>query len=149
MNQALFSFVLKHLQQECIPVGCVLPAAVAISWGRGLLQCMLGYTSPLGLGLETPQSGPGDPLVVGLETPWPDPSTPPWVWACRPLQPDPSSSPLGVGLEICKACWDTNRPWRPARHAGLPPARNSGIPPPCGQTDTCKNINFANFVCRW
>ena len=21
------------------------------------------------------------------------------------------------------------------------------MPPPCGQTDTCKNITFANFVC--
>ena len=24
------------------------------SWGRGLPQCMLGYPSPLGVGLETP-----------------------------------------------------------------------------------------------
>ena len=53
-------------------------------------------------------------------------------------RPDPSSSPLGVGLETYKACWDT-RP-RPARHAGIPPS-------PCGQTDTCKNITFTNFVC--
>ena len=31
--------------------------------GRGLPQCMLGYTTPLGVGLETPPPG------VGLETP--------------------------------------------------------------------------------
>ena len=50
--------------QECIPVGCVPPAAVAV--GGGLPQCMLGYT-PLVVGLETsPGWGPGDPL-------WPDP----------------------------------------------------------------------------
>ena len=32
------------LKQECIPVGCVPPAAVAVCWG-GLPQCVLG--SPL------------------------------------------------------------------------------------------------------
>ena len=85
---------------------------------------------------------------------------PPWVWAWRPPlgcgditpgvgletpQPDPSTSPLGVGLETpletckacwditCKACWDTPSP---------PPT-----PHPCGQTGTCKNITFANVVC--
>ena len=32
------------------------------------------------------------------------PQFPPWLWAwTRP----PSTSPLGVGLETCKACWDT------------------------------------------
>ena len=76
--------------------------------GGGLPQCILGY--PPGVGLEIP-------LGVGLETPQ--------VWACRhalgvgletppgvgletpPSRPDPSTSPLGVGLETCKACWDT------------------------------------------
>ena len=45
-----------------------------------------------------PQCGPGDP----------------------PPRPDPSTSPLGVGLETRKACWDTT-PQRPATHAGIPP----------------------------
>ena len=106
----------------------------------GLPHHMLGYTYPPGVGLETPQ-------VLAWR--------PPQVWARRhppgvgletPL-PDPSSSSLGVGLETCKACWDTP-PWRTARHAGIPPARHAGIPPPCGQTDMCKNITFANLVCR-
>ena len=39
------------LKQECIPVGCVPPAAVAVCRG-GLPQCMLGYP---------PGCGPGDP----------------------------------------------------------------------------------------
>ena len=43
-----------------------------------------------------PGCGPGDPLGMGLETP--------------PPQPDPSISLLGVGLETCKACWDTTPP---------------------------------------
>ena len=66
---------------------------------------------------DPPRCGPGDLLGVGLET---------------PPRPDPSTSPLGVGLETCKACWDT--PPRPAaRHAGIPPAIHAGIPPPCEQ----------------
>ena len=95
---------------------------------------------PLGVGLAPP---PG----VGLETlkvwAW----RPPQVWACRPPGcgpedtprcgpgdppwPDPSTSPLGVGLETCKACWDST-PRRPAarQHAGIPPAMCAGIPPP-------------------
>ena len=82
-------------KQECIPVGCIPPAAVAI---RGPASVHAGI----------------HPL---------------WVWACRPpgcgprdphpprsgdpQRPDPSTSPLGVGLETplletcCKACWDT------------------------------------------
>ena len=38
-------------KQECIPVGCVPSAAVAICWGC-LPQCMLEYTPP-DLGLDT------------------------------------------------------------------------------------------------
>ena len=64
----------------------------------------------------------------------------PQVWAWRPPQPDPSTSPLGVGLET-------------------PPVDLQGMlgyhlqcmlgyhPLPSGQTDTCKNITFANYVC--
>ena len=38
--------------QECIPVGCVLPAAVAFYHGGCLPQCMLGYPPP--------KCGPGE-----------------------------------------------------------------------------------------
>ena len=64
----------------------------------------------------------------------------PQMWACRPPpvrplnfppgcgpgdppQPDPSTFPLGVGLDACKACWDT------------PPLVNR-------MTDQCKNITL-------
>ena len=65
--------------QECIPVGCVPSAAVAVCWGGCLHQCMLGYTTPLGLGLDTPdlgldtpspRPGPGHPLGLGWTPPW-------------------------------------------------------------------------------
>ena len=124
------------------------------------------------VGIHPPGCGPGDPPSCGArdwlrcgpgdppgKTPQPlpwvwawrppkaRPLNPPWVWAWRPPKPDPSSSLLSVGLETCKAWWDTP-PRRPARHAGIPAARHAGIPlSPCGQTDTCKNITFANFVC--
>ena len=75
-----------------------------------------------------PRCGPGDPswvwawapLGVGLETPM-------GVGLEPQPQPDPSTSPP-------PGMWDPN-PWRPARHAGIPPALHAGIPPPCEQND--------------
>ena len=119
-------------EQECIPVGCVPPAAVTVRGGPP--QCMLGC-NPLGVGLKTPL-GVGSPAMslqtipgVGLETPpGQTPQLLPWVWAWRPPPARSLNFPLGVGLETCKACWDT--PQRPAaRHAGIPPAMHAGIPP--------------------
>ena len=50
-----------------------------------------------------------------------------------------SGDPLGVGLEtLPQWLWV----WRPAMHAGIHTPLS-----PCGQTDRCKNIIFANFVC--
>ena len=62
-------------KKECIPVGCVTSAAVAICWGEGCLpQCMLGYT-------HTPGAWA-----------W----TPPWAWAWIPPMADPQPPPLGL-----------------------------------------------------
>ena len=53
------------LKQECIPVGYVPPAAVAIGGGVCLSACW--DTPPLGVGLETPQARPLNfPLGCGL-----------------------------------------------------------------------------------
>ena len=64
---------------------------------------------------HTPRCGPVDPLGVGLETPQ--------VWAWRPPRPDPSTSPLGVGMERPSKPDPSNSPWvwswKPARHAGV------------------------------
>ena len=103
----------------------------------GQPQCMLGYPPRCGPG-NPPGSGSEDPPQCGPGAPQ-TPQPPPWVWAWRPPsqarplnlsprcglgdspRPDPSTSPLDVGLET---------------------------PPPRGQTDMCKNVTFANFVRR-
>ena len=87
----------NYLTQECIPGGCVPPAAVAICCrggsasvhagipprcGAGDLLWVLSWRPPLGVGLETP-------LGMGLETPQ--------VWAWKPPQARPLNFPLGCG----------------------------------------------------
>ena len=91
-----FSFQTTWYQQECIPVGCVPPAAVAICrCGGGSASVHAGIP-------PSPRCGPGDPPVVNMETPLdvgletpprPDPSISPLGVACRPPRPDPSTSP--------------------------------------------------------
>ena len=141
-------------KQECIPVGCVPPAAVPVFFGGGGV-CLSAFwdthtplvvglgTPPPGVGLETPTarhpilpgSGPEDlppsqtpnlPLGVGLETPpLPDSSSSPWVWA-----------------------------WKPARHAGMPPPVPGDLQGMLGYhlpvnriIDTCKNITLPQLRC--
>ena len=105
--------------QECIPVGCVPPTAVAITGGRGVCLDQIPLNFPLGCGPgpDPPQLPPWvwawtrspstSPLGVGLDQiplnfplgcgPGPNPpQLPPWVWAWTR---SPSTSPLGVGLE--------------------------------------------------
>ena len=65
-------------KQECIPVGCVPSAAVAVSPGGGLPQCMLGYQPPPGPGIPL---GPGTP---GYQAP-PQTRHPPPRWTDRHL----------------------------------------------------------------
>ena len=98
-------------EQECIPVGCVPPMAVAVH-GGGSASVHAGIHPP-GVGLETP------PPVWAWRPPWPDPST----------SPPPGCGPEDPLETCCKACWDTTCktcwdtiPRRPAaRHAGIPP----------------------------
>ena len=100
------------------------------------------------------------------------PQLPPWVWAWRspwvgawrPPRPDPSTSPLGVGLETLQA-----RPLNfpspgcgsgdpPGQIPQLPPGYGSGDlqcvlgyhhPPPVNRiTDTCENITFPQLRLR-
>ena len=89
-----------HYKQECIPVGCIPSAAVAIS-PRGVLpQCMLGCPPPLE---QTPPGSrpPGQTPPPQEQTP-PRPGTP--LGADPPNQAPPEQTPLET---CCKACWDT------------------------------------------
>ena len=80
--------------------------------GGCLPQCMLGYTHPLAVGLETH----------------------PQVWAWRPPRPDPSTFPLGVGQETPPQARPFNFP--PGCGPGDPPqARPLNFPPGCGPGD--------------
>ena len=90
-----------------------------------------------GVGLETPQS----PLGVGLETPLARPlNLPPGCGPGDPLLTRPLNLPLGVGLENCKACWDTTP--TPGDLQGM--LRHHLAPV---DRQTRKNITFANFIC--
>ena len=127
--QALRTFTRDetHNQQECIPVGCVLPMAVAICRGGVCLSAC--WDTPQVWAWRPPRCGPGDPPLARPNFPpgcGPgEPSQarplnfPPWMWAWRParhagIPPNP--------LEKCKACWDTT-------------CTHSGIPPLCEQID--------------
>ena len=83
----------RKIKQECIPVGCVPPAAVVVCWGgsasvhAGIPPRVWAWRPP------PPHVFLKTPLGVGLENPpGQTPQLPPWVWA-----------------------------WRPAMHAGIPP----------------------------
>ena len=109
-------------KQECIPVGCVPPAAVAVCLGS-LPPCMLG-NHPVWAWRPT-RCGPGD-------FPSQTPQLSPRVWASRPAR--------HAGIPS---------PWRTARHAGIPPAMHAGIPPPCEQNSwhtLLKILPCPNFV---
>ena len=97
-------------KQECIPVGCVPPAAVAVM-GEGAPHPLARSpsNSPLGVGLD--QIPLNFPPGCGPELD--PPQLPPWVWAWTR---SPSTSPLGVGLETPPA----NHPPGPGNPPPLP-----------------------------
>ena len=78
-------------KQECIPVGCVSSAAVAVCWGGVSASVHAGIGVCLG---NPPGCGPGDTPSTGVDLETPQ------VWPWRPPRPDPSTSPLGMGLAI-------------------------------------------------
>ena len=94
---------------------------------------------------------------VSLSACWGTP--PPQMWAWRPPpgvglettpQPDPSTSPLGVGLETCKACLDTT-PLETCCKACWDTTCNAcwDITPPVNRiTDMYKNITLPKLRSR-
>ena len=107
----------------------------------GLPQCMLGYTTPPGVGLETPpRCGPRDSLVWAWRNPpGCGPGDPP---GCGPGDPPGCGpgDPLGCGPEdpLPTSCGPGEPPARPLN---FPPGVGLETPPetckPCWDT-TCK-----------
>ena len=83
-------------EQECIPVGCIPPTAVAICCGVSA-SVHGGIHTPLDLGLEIP-------LGVGLGTSQVWAWRLPLVWAWRPPLARPLNFPLGCGPEDPPPC---------------------------------------------
>ena len=86
----------RKKKQECILVGCVPPAAVAVCWGSASVHAGI---PPPGVCLETP---PG-------QTQLPSPR----VWAWRPARH------AGIPPPPQRPAWHAGIP--PAMHAGIPP----------------------------
>ena len=104
------SLVKYNIEQECIPVACVLPTEVAICW-KVSAQCMLGLPPPPSVGLDTPQLWAWSPPGCG-------PRDPP---ECRPGDPPPGQTinfPLWCGPGDLQGMLGYHPSRRPARHAG-------------------------------
>ena len=112
---------------------------------RGVCLSACWDTTLPGVGLETlPGVGMETPLDVGMETPMPDPSTSP---LCVGLETPPGQTP-----QLPPRVWA----WKPARHAGIPPPQTccracwdttcnacwDTTPPVNRITDMCKNITL-------
>ena len=141
-------------KQECIPIGCVPPAAVAVTGGLHTpppradtppagtpleqaptppeqapppLLARSPSTSSLGVGLD--QIPSTSPLAVGL-----DQIPLNFPLGCGPGDPPPSQIPLnfllGCGPGNLQGMLGYHPPRPASRHAGIPPAMHAGIPPP-------------------
>ena len=121
MNEILLKETLLQFQiintQECIPVGCVLSAASAVSVGGCVLPtgvCFLGVCASGGCASQ------GDVCFLG---------------GCLPG----CVLPGGCASGGCASQGGVHFP------GGVPGPGALQVPPPCEQTDTCKN-NLRNFV---
>ena len=131
-NKNAFQYEVYRLQQSRWGGGVCLDAC----WDTP--PWVWAWRPPQVWAWRPPRCGHGDPPGVGMETPQ--------VWAWRPPRPDPSTSPLGVGLETSPSGQTPQLPpwvwtWKPARHAGIPPplrpaARHAGIPPSWTESQT-------------
>ena len=120
-TEAIFLAYTKKCEQECIPVGCVPSAAVAVS--------------PVGGG-ESASGHAGIP-------PGADPQNQASPWAA-PLGPGTPPEQTPHGTRHCP-------PWDQAPPRDQAPRPEGGTPlrsrhPSCGQTHTCKNITFATSL---
>ena len=163
------------IKQECIPVGCVPPAhwphlmektthapppeephtplgatmhaprATTHAPPQSNHACPpSNHACPPGATTYAPPEQPCMPIPprATTHTPPEQPRMPPREQPCMPPQSShacpppkqPRMPPLGATMHT------------PPEQPHMPPEQPR-TPSPCGQTDTCKNITFANFVC--
>ena len=138
-------FHIQLLTQECIPVGCVPSAAVAVSWGGGLLPGGVysqGGVSSRGVSALRGVCSQGGVcswgcLLPGVSALGGGGCLLPGGWGCGCLLP-------GVGLSASRGGWCLL--WGVSAPGGGVPACTEADTPPCGQTHTCKNITFATSL---
>ena len=134
-------------KQECIPVGYIPPA----HWP----YLVVSYACP------PPRKNHACPSPERtMHAPQKKPCMPPLEKPRMPPQEQPHMPP-GATMHAPqkKPCMpllprkNTHAPPR-KNHAHIPPGATMHVPlsnharhPLCGQTDTCKNITFANFLC--
>ena len=126
------------IQQECIPVGCVPPA----HW----LYLIISYACPPRKNHAcppAPRKNHACPPRSNHAPPQEKPCLPPWKKPCTPPGKT-THTPLEKTMHTPQ-----KKPHTPpgATTHPPPPLPGATTPPLCGQTDTCKNITFANFVC--
>ena len=166
-------------KQECIPVGCVLPAhwlylcMSSYPMHAPLSPCMPPFTMYAPWQPCTPPTSNHACLPATMHVPLPATMHPPPATMHAPQQPHmpisnhthfPHQQPHMPYQQPCMPPQQphtppsnhahplpatTHAPWQPC----TPPSNHTcplatmHTPSPCGQTDTCKNITFANFVC--
>ena len=124
-------------KQECIPVGCVLPAAVAIMGGVSTHRHTPLEQGPPGAGTPLEQAppgcGPGDPPRCGPGDP-----------LARPL-----NIPLGCGPGNLQDMLGYTPPNLLQGMLGYHLQCMLGYHPPVNRiTDTCKNITLPQLRCE-
>ena len=129
-----------YFKQECIPVGCIPPTCYHT--GGSLWQRPPGQR-PL-------ERGPPGQRPSGQRLPG---QRPPWIETCDKdhLDRDPrretsqTETPLDRDPPLTETPLGHRPPQTETSRMETPLDRDRD--PPCGQTDNCENIIFANFVC--
>ena len=133
-------------KQECIPVGCVPSAAVAVSRGVYLVRGVSALGGVPGRGVYLAWGGgicSGGVPAGGCT--WSQGGVPGPAGICSRGVPGPGGV-CSLGDVCSGVCtWPRGVP-HPGGVCSSGECTWSGTPPPCGQTDACKNITFATSL---
>ena len=121
------------IKQECIPEGCLPPAAVAVTGGGGVGLDQIPLNFHLGC-------GPGDPPPSRSDPP----KLPPWVWVWKPARHAGTRPPPRTRHPPRTRYTSRTRhpPWPGTPLGPGTPPDQAHAPPVNRITDTCKNITL-------